>query len=56
MDALISSCFLRVPREETEDQLCAMDIEHDFFVVALVFAGLVSKREKLPEIQLWFFG
>ncbi|KAK4372339.1 hypothetical protein RND71_007723 [Anisodus tanguticus] len=29
-----------------------MDVEHDSSIVALVVAGLVSKREKLPEIQL----
>lgn len=52
MDTLMLSCFLGVPREEAEDQLSAMDIEHDSSAVALIVAGVVSKREKLPEIQL----
>lgn len=45
MDALTLSSFLWVPREEAEDQLCTMGIEHDCSVVALVVARLVLTRE-----------
>lgn len=41
------SCFLGVPREEAEDQLCAMDIEHDSSVVAMVVARTCIQKGKV---------